>query len=225
MDIIVTFPSAPTRAAKNTTTTVPIVMVYAGDPVDTGLVASRARLGGSITGLSGLATDLSGKRLELLKAAVPGVTRVAYLWHSAPNTARTLQETGTAARALGVQLPPGEVRDPYPFDQAFATMAEAHADALITQPNPMFLDRRTEIVDLAARMQLPGISPERELAAAGGLMAYGSSIATNFRRAATYVAQTQQGCCWPTVLPSSRPSRCRARRRWIWPSREVAAAH
>src|SRR5437016_6119089 len=111
-------------------------MVYAGDPVDTGLVASRARLGGSITGLSGLATDLSGKRLEL-----------------------------------------------------------------------------------------PGICAERELAAAGGLMAYGSSIATNFRRAATYVAQTQQGCCWPTVLPSSRPSRCRARRRWIWPSREVAAAH
>ena len=89
---------------------------------------------------------------------MPGVTRVAYLWHAVVHTAPFLQETERAARALDVQLHPVEVRDPYPFDDAFATMAKAHADALITQPSPVFWDRRTQIVDLAARTQLPEIS-------------------------------------------------------------------
>ena len=147
-----------------------------------------------------------GKRLELLKQAVPGVTRVAYLWLSASSNARFLQETESAARALGVQLQPVEVHDPDTFDQAFATMAEAHADALITMPSAVFLSRRTQIVDLAARTRLPGIFPDREFAEAGGLMAYGPSLVANFRRAATYVDKILKGAK-PADLPVEQPTK------------------
>ncbi len=122
------------RAAQHATGTIPIVFPTAFDPVGQGLVASLAQPGGNITGVSFHDPALMGKRLELLKAAVPGVTRVAYLWHAEANSASNLHETETAARALGVQLHPVEVRAPYPFDQAFATMAEAHADALTAIP-------------------------------------------------------------------------------------------
>ncbi len=169
-----------------------------------GLVASLARPGENITGLSHQDLALVGKRLELLKEAVPGITRVAYLWHASPNTAPALQEAERAARALGVQLHPLEVRAPYPFDQAFATMAEAHADALITQPSEVFFGRRTQIVDLAVQTHLPGMFPEREFAEAGGLMAYGSSAAANFHRAATYVDRILKGAK-PADLPVERP--------------------
>ena len=148
--------------------------------------------------------EFMGKRLELLKAAVPGVTRVAYLWHAAPNSAPQLQETERAARALGIQLHPVEVREPYLFDQAFATMAEAHAKALITQPSALFFTRHTQIVDLAAKTRLPGIFPEREFAEAGGLMAYGPSIPGVFRRAATYVDKILKGTK-PADLPVEQP--------------------
>ena len=105
---------------------------------------------------------------------------------------------------MGVQLHPVEVRDPYSFDQAFATMTEVHADALITQPSVVFLNRRTQLVDLAARMQLPGIFPDRELAEAGGLMTYGPSVTANFRRAATYVDKILKGTK-PGDLPVEYP--------------------
>jgi putative ABC transport system substrate-binding protein len=141
-----------------------------------------------------------GKRLELLKQAAPGVTRVAYLWRSAPNAARNLQEAETAARALGIQLHPVEVREPYAFDQAFATMAEAHVDALIMQPSAVFFTRRTQIVDLAAKTRLPGIFETREFAEAGGLMAYGNSVPAVFYRAATYVDKILKGAK-PADLP------------------------
>jgi len=192
------------QAVQHASGTIPIVFFVGIDPVGQGLVASLAQPGGNITGVSFQAPELMGKRLELLKAAVPGVTRVAYLWHSAPNSARSLQELETAARALGIQLHPVEVRAPYPFDQAFATMTEAHADALITQPSAIFLNRRTQIVDLAARTQLPGIFPEREFTEAGGLMAYGSSVTANFRRAATYVDKILKGAK-PGDLPVEYP--------------------
>src|SRR5882724_8868496 len=136
------------QAVQHASGTIPIVFFVGIDPVGQGLVASLAQPGGNITGVSFQAPELMGKRLELLKAAVPGVTRVAYLWHSAPNSARSLQELETAARALGIQLHPVEVRAPYPFDQAFAAMAEAHADALITKPSAEFLTSRTQIVAL-----------------------------------------------------------------------------
>jgi putative tryptophan/tyrosine transport system substrate-binding protein len=147
-----------------------------------------------------------GKRLELLKQTAPGVTRVAYLWHSVPINARVLQELETAARALGVQLQPVEVRDPYPFDQAFAIMAEAHADALITLPSTVFLSRRAQLVDLASKTRLPGIFPDRELAEAGGLMSYGPSVTANYHRAATYADKILKGTK-PADLPVEQPTK------------------
>ena len=204
VDVILAEGGQATLAAKHATGTIPIVFPSAPDPVGQGLVASLARPGGNITGLSLNDPELMGKRLELLKEAVPGVTRVAYLWHSARISARVLQELEIAARALGVQLQPVEVRDPYMFDQAFATMAEAHADALIRLPSGLFTSRHTQIVDLAARTRLPGIFPNSVFVEAGGLMAYGPSVATNFRRAATYVDKILKGAR-PADLPVEQP--------------------
>jgi putative ABC transport system substrate-binding protein len=199
VDVILADSVAAARAAQHASETLPIVLV-GGDPVGQGLVASLARPGGNITGVSVNDPALMGKRLELLKAAVPGVTRVAYLWHAAPITARSLQEAERAARALGMQLHSVEVRDPYPFDQAFATMAAAHADALITQPSAQFFTRRTQLVDMAVKTRLPGVFPEREFAEAGGLMAYGNSIPGAYYRAATYVDKILKGAK-PADLP------------------------
>jgi len=206
VDVILAEGGQAVRAAQHATGTIPIVFPAVPDPVGQGLVASLAQPGGNITGLSFQDPELMGKRLELLQQAVPGVTRVAYLWHPSRIGARALQELETAARALGMQLQPVEVRDPYPFDQAFATMAEAHADALITQPSAVFLSRRTQIVDLAARTRLPGIFPDRELAEAGGLMSYGPSLAANFHRAAVYVDKIHKGAR-PADLPIEQPTR------------------
>ena len=206
VDIILAEGAPAVRAAQHATGTIPIVFPAVLDPVSQGLVASLARPGGNTTGVTFQDPELMGKRLELLKEAVPGVTRVAYLWVATALTPRALQETETAAHALGVQLQPLEVRAPYPFDQAFATMVAARPDALITQPSEVFLGRRTQIVDLAAQTQLPGIFPEREFAEAGGLMAYGSSIAANFRRAATYVDKILKGAK-PADLPVEQPTK------------------
>jgi ABC-type uncharacterized transport system substrate-binding protein len=185
VDVILAVGVPAVRAAQHATGTIPIVFPTASDPVGQGLVASLAQPGGNSTGVSFQDPEIMGKRLELLRQAVPGVTRVAYLWHATPLNARALQETETAAHALGVQLLPVEVREPYSFDQAFATMAEAHADALITLPSTVFMNRRTQIVDLASKTRLPGIFPDRELADVGGLMSYGPSLTASYHRAAT----------------------------------------
>jgi putative ABC transport system substrate-binding protein len=206
VDVILAVGVPAVRAAQHATGTIPIVFPAASDPVGQGLVASLAQPGGNITGLSFQDPELMGKRLELLRQVVPGVTRVAYLWDAALLNARALQETETAARALGVQLLPVEVREPYPFDQAFATMAEAHADALITLPSTVFMNRRTQIVDLASKTRLPGIFPDRELADAGGLMSYGPSLTASYHRAATYVDKILKGAK-PGALPVEQPTK------------------
>jgi putative tryptophan/tyrosine transport system substrate-binding protein len=206
VDIILAEGVPAVRAAQHAAETIPIVFPAGFDPVGQGLVASLARPGGNITGLSFHDPALMGKRLELLKAAVPGVTHVAYLWHAGPNAARNLQEAEIAARALGMQLHLVEVRAPYSFDQAFATMAEVHADALITQPSALFLSRRAQIVDLASKTRLPGIFPDRGLAEAGGLMSYGPSFTANFHRAATYVDKILKGAK-PADLPVEQPTK------------------
>jgi putative ABC transport system substrate-binding protein len=206
VDVIFAVGGQAAAVAQHATRTIPIVFPGVPDPVGQGLVASLARPGGNTTGLSFQDPELMGKRLELLKEAVPGVTRVAYLWHTVPINARVLQELETAARALGVQLLPVEVREPYPFDQAFATMAEAHADALITLPSTVFVSRRTQIVDLASKTRLPGIFPDRELADAGGLMSYGPSLTANYHRAATYVDKILKGTK-PADLPVEQPTK------------------
>jgi putative ABC transport system substrate-binding protein len=206
VDVILADGGQATAAAQHATGTIPIVFPAVPDPVGQGLVASLARPGGNSTGLSFQDPELMGKRLELLKEAVPGVTRVAYLWHASRTSAHVLQELETAGRALGMQLQPVEVREPYPFDQAFATMAEAHADALITAPSGVFASRRTQIVDLASKTRLPGIFPDRGFAEAGGLMSYGPSIAANFHRAAIYVDKILKGIK-PADLPIEQPTK------------------
>ena len=196
VDVILADGGPETTAAQHATGTIPIVFPTVPDPVGLGLVASLARPGGNTTGLSFQDPELMGKRLELLKEAVPGVTRVPYLWHS----------SRIVPRALGVQLQPVEVRDPYPFDQALATMTEAHADALITHPSGVFWNRRTQIVDLVSKTRLPGIFPAREYTEAGGLMSYGPSVAANFHRAATYVDKILKGAK-PADLPVEQPTK------------------
>jgi putative ABC transport system substrate-binding protein len=206
VDVILAVGVPAVQAAQHATGTIPIVFPVASDPVGQGLVASLAQPGGNITGVSFQDPEFMGKRLELLRQVVPGVTRVAYLWDAALLNARAWQETETAARALGVQLLPVEVREPYPFDQAFATMAAAHADALITLPSTVFLNRRTQIVDLASKTRLPGIFPDRELVDAGGLMSYGPSLTANYHRAATYVDKILKGAK-PADLPVEQPTK------------------
>jgi putative ABC transport system substrate-binding protein len=208
VDIVVASGVAAVQAVQHASATMPIVFLGGDNElhnlVEQGLVASLARPGGHITGLIFNDPALMGKRLELLKAAVPGVTRVAYLWHAVPASARTMQELETAAHALGVQLHAVEVRDPYVFDEAFATMAAAHVDALLPQPSAQFLTRRTQIVDLAAHRRLPVIFEVREFAEAGGLMAYGPNLPDLWRRAAYYVDRILKGAK-PGDLPVERP--------------------
>ena len=203
VDIVVASGATAVQATRHASATIPIVFLDA-DPVGQGLVASLARPGGNTTGVLNQDPELMGKQLELLKAAVPSVTRVAYLWHAAPLAARWLHEVEHAARALGLHLHPVEVREPYAFDEAFATMAAAHADALITQPTAVFYTRHTQIVELATQTQLPGIFTEREFAEAGGLMAYGPSPAANLYRVATYVDKILKGAK-PADLPVEQP--------------------
>jgi putative ABC transport system substrate-binding protein len=201
VDVIVADGVPAARAAQHASETMPIVFTGTYEAAQgQGLVASLAHPGGTSTGVTFQDPALMGKRLELLKAAVPGVTRVAYLWDAAPISARLLQEAEHAARALGIQLRPVEVREPYPFDQAFTTMAEVHADALLVQPSVEFFTRRTQLVDLVAQTRLPAIFEAREFAEAGGLMAYGNSVPAVFYRASTYVDKILKGAK-PTDLP------------------------
>jgi putative ABC transport system substrate-binding protein len=200
VDVIVADAGVAARAAQQATETIPIVCTAFFDPVAQGFMASLARPGGNITGLSFGDPALMGKRLELLKVVVPGITRVGYLWHTAPITARSLQETERATLALGLQLHPVEVREPYRFDQAFAALAEAHVDVLLLQPSGLFFTHRTEIANLAIQARLPLIFGEREFAEAGGLMTYGNSLPAVFYRLATYVDKILKGAK-PAELP------------------------
>ncbi|MGH8056171.1 MAG: ABC transporter substrate-binding protein, partial [Candidatus Entotheonellia bacterium] len=171
VDVIVTGGESVTLAAKQATSTIPIVMAVSADPVGSGLVASLARPGGNITGLSIQAAEVGGKRLELLKEAVPQASRVAVLWNAAyPGKVFELHDTQRAARALGVTLHSVEVRGPDDFDGAFAAIAGERPDALITFSDPLTLTHQRRIVDFATQHRLPMISEIKEFAVAGGLM-------------------------------------------------------
>ncbi len=197
-------------AAKQATRTIPIVFAAAADPVESGLVTSLARPGGNVTGLSIVAPELVGKCLELLKQAVPGVSRVAVLWEPGAVGERTekdmLKEADVAARALGVRLQFVEVRGPADFDRAFSDMTRARAGALTVLPSNMFVNERRRLVDLAAKNRLPAVYPWRESVDAGGLMAYGPNLADLFRRAATYVDKILKGAK-PADLPVEQPTK------------------
>jgi len=215
VDVIVAPSTLATLAAKQATRTLPIVFTGVGDPVTDGLVTNLARPGGNVTGLSSaISTEVVGKRLDLLKQAVPGVSRVAVLWQPGSQGERTakdmlkdmLKGADVAARALGVRLQVVEARGPADIDMAFSDMSQAHADALTVLGTPMFFNERSRLVALAAKNRLPAVYPQREFVDAGGLMAYGSNIADLFRRTATYVDKILKGAK-PADLPVEQPTK------------------
>ena len=197
-------------AAMQATKTIPIVFTNVGDPVESGLVTNLARPGGNATGLSSLGPELVGKRLELLKQAVPGVDRVAVLWLPGALGERTDKEmlTGAdvAARALGVRLQFVGVRREDEFAKAFSDMSSARAGALTVLPSARFLREYKRLVDLAAKNRLPAVYASREFVDAGGLMSYGANSADLSRRAATYVAKILRGAK-PGDLPVEQPTK------------------
>ena len=205
VDIIIVTTTPAAIAAKNATQIMPIVILTAIDPVGAGLVASLARPGGNITGLSVLAPELSGKRLELLKEVVPGMTRVAVLWNVAnPANALTWNETQAAARALGLRLHSQEVRGSQDIKGAFALTAKVRPDALLVLPDSLINIYRQQIVEFATQKHLPSAFSGRDWPVAGGLMSYGPSVPDLYRRAATYVDKILKGTK-PADLPVEQP--------------------
>ena len=205
VDVIVVGGSTATRAAKNATKLIPIVMINVTDPVVLGFVVSLARPGGNITGLSNLAPELGGKRLELLKEIVPQLSRVAVLGDpNSPAYGPQLNELKLAARALGLQLQPAEVRGPGDLESAFSAMIKARAGALMGLQQPTIDILRERIIDLAGKNRLPAMYPNRENVEAGGLISYAADISTMFRRAATYVDKILKGTK-PADLPVEQP--------------------
>ena len=210
-DVIVTGGGTPPAlAAKQATKTIPIVFASAADPVTDGLVTSLARPGGNVTGSSNLNPELVGKCLEQLTQAVPTVSRVAVLWPPGFMDERTdkdmLKAADVAARALGVRLQVVEARAPTDVDSAFSKMTRARAGALTVLPSAMLFTERRRLVDLAAKNRLPAVYLQREFVEAGGLMAYGPSLADLFRRAATYVDKILKGAK-PGALPVEQPTK------------------
>ncbi len=207
VDVIVAPASQNPFVAKQATRTIPIVMTSHGDPVGSGLVASLARPGGNVTGLSFLAPEIGGKQLELLKEIVPQVSRVAVLWNPANQThSFWLAEAKVAARSLGVQLQTLEARGPDDFERGFAAMTRERAGALVVPGDGMFLLHRARIADLAAKQRLPAMYGLREFVDAGGLMVYGPSLRDNFRRSAAYVDKILKGAK-PADLPVEQPTK------------------
>jgi ABC-type uncharacterized transport system substrate-binding protein len=210
LDLILAPNTPAARAVQRATSKIPIVVPVMGDPVEDGLVASLARPGGNITGLTFLGPEIVPKRLGLLKQALPNVSRVAALWHPGAFGERTtrdmLQATEAAARTLAIELQLVEVRGADEFDRAFSAMTGNRADALIVFPSTLLFTERKHIADLALKHRLPSIAQAREFADLGGLMGYGASIADLQRRSATYVDKILKGAN-PAELPVEQPTK------------------
>jgi putative ABC transport system substrate-binding protein len=210
VDVIVAPNVVAAQAAQQTTKTIPIVFAGVADPISDGLVASLARPGGNVTGLSNLSPDLVGKRLQLLAQTVPGIRRVAFLWQPGSGMERTDQDTlkdaQTAAQTLGVALAVVEARGPADLDGAFAAMTREGANALTVLGTPMFFAERERLVALAIRHRLPGMFSTRQFVVAGGLMSYGASLDDLLRRSATYVDKLLKGAK-PAELPVEQPTK------------------
>jgi putative tryptophan/tyrosine transport system substrate-binding protein len=206
-DVLVVEGTAATWAAKALTQTVPIVMATSSDPVGTGLVASLNRPGGNITGLSIQTAELSGKRLQLLTEIVPALARVAVLSNSLnPSIPLVLEQTKAAAQSLGIEIHVVDVQAPDKFASAFDAVTTARAGALIVLPDPLLYGQHPRIVTFTAASHLPALFPEREVAEAGGLIAYGPSIPASFRRSAGYVDKILRGAK-PADLPVEQPTK------------------
>jgi putative ABC transport system substrate-binding protein len=207
VDVIITAGASATRAAKKATSTIPIVMAQDSDPVGKGVVASLARPGGNITGLSTLAPEISAKQLDLLKEIIPGLSRVAVLGTSTrPGNAQTLIEVERAAQAIGVKVLYLDVLDPKNIETAFGAARKERADAVLVLAGRKLVTRRTQIVELAANSRLTAVYPFPVYVEAGGLMSYGVRRTDLFRRAATYVDKILKGAK-PAELPVERPTK------------------
>jgi ABC-type uncharacterized transport system substrate-binding protein len=207
LDVIVASTTPSVLAVKKASATIPIVFVSIADPVASGLVASLARPGGNITGLTILGPELSGKRLELLKETVPNVTRIGVLSDlTNPTQALEWKEILAAAQVLGVKLQSLGLRSSNDFDSAFKAALRERAQALITLPQPLMNSHRNLIVGFAAKNKLPAIYPAPEFTDAGGLMYYGPVYTELFRRAATYVDKILKGTK-PADLPVEQPTK------------------
>ena len=208
VDVIVSSGPVPTRFTKKATATIPIVMAQDSDPVGNGFVATLARPGGNITGLSTLAPELSGKRLELLKEIVPRLSRVAVFGTSTqPGNAQALKEVELAARAFGINLQYVDVLDPKDIETAFRAAGKGRADAVLMMvPSGVVNSLRKEIAELAVKSRLPATYQQSEYVEAGGLMSYGVSIDDLNRRAATYVDKILKGRK-PADLPVEQPTK------------------
>ena len=207
VDVIVTIGPAATRPAKEATHAIPIVMGVDDDPVGNGFVASLARPGGNITGLASLAPEIGGKQLELLKEIVPRLSRVAVLGTSTqPGNAQSLREAEVAAQALAVKLQYLDVLSPKDIEPVFRTASNGRAEAVLVLRASIFFSHRKQIVDLAAKRQLPAMYYTTEYVEEGGLMTYGVSITDLFRRAATYVDKILKGAK-PAELPIEQPTK------------------
>ncbi len=206
VDVLLTGSNPGALAAKHATTTIPIVMVTTGDPIGGGIVTSLAHPGGNLTGVTALGWELSAKRLEALKGAVPGVQRVAVLVNpGAPYTRPFLAEREGVARDLGLKIQVLEARSPGELEAAFATMAHERAEAVMVLTDVLFITERRAIVELAARRRLPAVYFDRQFVDAGGLMFYGASLVHMYRRAALYVDKVLKGVR-PADLPIEQPT-------------------
>src|SRR5947208_3507525 len=207
VDVIVTGGPQATRPAKKATATIPIVMAFDSDPVGNGFVASLARPGGNVTGLSALSPEISGKQLELLKEIVPTLSRVAVLGNSAePANALVLREVELAAGAFGVKLQHLDVLGPKDIETAFRAASKGRADAVLVLLSPVVISHRTQLVEIALRSRLPAIYFRPEFVEDGGLMSYATSFADLSRRAATYVDKILKGTK-PADLPVEQPTK------------------
>jgi ABC-type uncharacterized transport system substrate-binding protein len=207
VDVIVAVGTLAPLAAKRATTTIPIVMSAAGDPLGSGLVASLARPGGNVTGMSMMVPDMGGKRLELIKELMPQISRVAVVWNAAnPYPGLVFKEAVSAARTLGIHLVSVEVRAPEDFDGALETMMQKRPDAMMTVEDPLTFAERKRVVDFTATYRLPAIHGVREFADVGGLMSYGVSLGDLNRRAAGYVDKILRGAK-PADLPVEQPTK------------------
>jgi ABC-type uncharacterized transport system substrate-binding protein len=207
LDILLTGGPTATRAAKEATSTIPIVMGFDNDPVGSGVVASLARPGGNITGLSSLAPEISGKQLELLKEIVPTLARVAVFGNNdEPGNAQNLKEVELTAKAFGIKHQYWNVVIPKDIDTAFQEASRARADALLALQNPVVQGHRVHVVKLASKNRLPASYFAAEIVQDGGLMTYSTSYTDLFRRAATYVDKILKGAK-PADLPVEQPTK------------------
>ncbi len=210
VDVIIAGPFAALRAAKQTTSRIPIIMTTGADPVVAGIVQSLTHPGGNVTGITEMAPQLTPKRLDLLKEILPTLSRVAILWQPGTLSEETfkqmLKETQATARSLGVQLQVVEATAVADFDTAFSAMVRERAEALIVLVNPMFIVQRRHIIERAANHRLPAIYEWKEFVRSGGLISYGADVSDIYRRAAGFVDKILKGAK-PADLPVEQPTK------------------